>query len=73
MMELMPPVSVTQPAPIPAPQQVIVPPTKPVSPIEPSRRVTANREGGRSDLAPQEQSRGLAAGSPRGRLIDVSV
>jgi len=57
----------------PTPQQVIVAPSKPVSPIEPGRRVTANREGGRSDLAPQEHRHGQAAGSPRGRLIDLFV
>jgi hypothetical protein len=64
-----------QPAPVTAPTPLPLPgPAQPAAPIEPARRVTANRDGGRADLAPQQQaSRGQAASRGRGRLIDLFV
>jgi hypothetical protein len=52
----------------------VVGPAAPVAPLEPARRVTANRDGGRGDLPTQQQPQaGHAARFARGRLIDVSV
>jgi hypothetical protein len=65
----------SQPAPSVVPPALpAVGPAAPAAPIEPARRVTANRDGGRSDLQPQQQSQ-RSHNSPhaRGRLIDVHV
>jgi cytoskeletal protein RodZ len=65
---------VTQPAPTVAPQATPVPtPLKPAAPIEPAKRVTANREGNRGDLQTQQQQRSPTAAQGRGRLIDMFV
>jgi hypothetical protein len=59
------------PAPSPAPPIVIVSaPAQPAAPIEPARRVTANRQGGRSDLVPRQAPRNKLA---RGQLVDLLV
>jgi hypothetical protein len=65
----------TQPAPSVAPPALpVVGPAAPAAPIEPARRVTANRDGGRSDLQAQQQPQASrAARFARGRLIDVFV
>jgi hypothetical protein len=64
-----------QPAPVTAPTPLpLAGPAQPAAPIEPARRVTANRNGGRADLVPQQQaSRGQSAARGRGRLIDLFV
>ena len=64
-----------QPAPVTAPTPLpLAGPAQPAAPIEPARRFTANREGGRADLVPQQQSpRGQSVARGRGRLIDLSV
>ncbi len=74
-MQIVPPPAVTQPvATVPPPQQAIaVGPATPAAPIEPARRVTQSRNGGRSDLVPQQQQRAQAPVRDRGRLVDLSV
>jgi hypothetical protein len=64
-----------QPAPVTAPTPLpLAGPAQAAAPIEPSRRVTANRDGGRADLAPQQQAqRGQGVARGRGRLIDLFV
>jgi len=42
----------------------------PAAPIEPARRVTANRRGGAGDLVPRQAQRSRLA---RGRLVDLLV
>jgi hypothetical protein len=42
------------------------------APPEPSRRVTPNRDGGKTDLVPQRGRRADGAGN-RGRIIDLFV
>ncbi len=73
-MQILPPPAVTQPMPSVAPQQqaIVVGPLSPAAPIEPARRVTASRNGGRADLVPQQQ-RAQQPARDRGRLIDLSV
>ena len=73
-MQIVPPPAVTQPvATVPPPQQAIaIGPAAPAAPIEPARRVTQSRNGGRSDLVPQQQ-RAQAPARDRGRLVDLSV
>lgn len=52
----------------------VVGPATPAAPMEPARRVTANREGGRGDLQTQQQPQRASTATPsRGRLIDMSV
>ena len=53
-----------------SPVVVAAGPTAPAAPIEPARRVTAGREGARSDLMAQ---RPRNAAQTRGRLIDLLV
>ncbi|HWI27605.1 MAG TPA: hypothetical protein VN668_11595 [Stellaceae bacterium] len=48
-------------------------PATPAAPIEPARRVTANRDGGRSDLQAQQQPQKSARTPARGRLLDLFV
>jgi hypothetical protein len=64
-----------QPAPSVVPPALpVVGPAAPAAPIEPARRVTANRDGGRGDLQAQQQpQRSRHSTQARGRLIDVSV
>jgi hypothetical protein len=58
-------------APTVAPPIVIVAaPTTPAAPIEPARRVTANRRGGAGDLVPRQAQRSRVV---RGRLVDLLV
>jgi hypothetical protein len=45
----------------------------PAAPMEPSRRVTASRGGGRSDLPPRHAQHGSQGGYRRGRLLDLLV
>lgn len=59
---------IVAPTPAPAAGQAA-----PAAPIEPARRVTANREGGRSDLQAQQQPPRSSSLPSRGRLIDMSV
>ena len=59
------------PAPNTAPPMVIVSgPAQPAAPIEPARRVTANRHGGATDLVPRQAPRNKLG---RGQLIDLLV
>jgi len=55
-------------APNVTPPVVIV--AAPAAPIEPARRVTANRRGGAGDLVPRQAQRSRLA---RGRLVDLLV
>jgi hypothetical protein len=57
-------------SPLPAP---LAGPVGATAPIEPAKRVTANRESGRGDLVPQQEQRTRPAGASRGRLIDLFV
>jgi hypothetical protein len=52
---------------------VILGTVMPAAPIEPSRRVTASRAGGRSDLAPRQAQRASRDAHWRGRLVDLLV
>lgn len=73
-MQIVPVQGVAQPAPTVA--AAVVPltgPATPAAPIEPARRVTANREGGRADLQAQHQAQKTQQPQTRGRLIDLSV
>jgi hypothetical protein len=59
------------PAPNPAPPVVIVSaPAQPAAPIEPARRVTANRQGGPGDFMPRRAPRSKLM---RGQLLDLLV
>jgi hypothetical protein len=64
------------PTPPAVPPAAAVPPTQPLGDRgtvpEPSRRVTANREGGKADFPPQSNRRSEASGT-RGRAVDLSV
>ena len=74
-MEILPPAGIAQPAPTTAPTAVpVAGPASPAAPIEPERRVTANRDGGRGDLQAQQQTKTQQAQTRgRGRLLDLSV
>ena len=73
-MQVLPPTGIAQPASSVAPPALpIAGPAAPAAPIEPARRVTANREGGRGDLQPQQQTQKTQSPHSRGRLIDLSV
>ena len=73
-MQVLPTPGIAQPAPTPAPQAApIAGPAAPAAPIEPAKRVTANREGGRGDLQAQQQPQRTAHAQTRGRLIDLFV
>jgi hypothetical protein len=57
-----------------SPALPVVGPAAPAAPIEPARRVTANRNGGRADLPGQQPSHHSHHSiHARGRLIDLSV
>jgi hypothetical protein len=75
IMQVLPPSGIVQPPPTVAPPAIpLAGPAAPAAPIEPARRVTANRDGGRSDLVPQQQLQRLQPRSPtRGRLIDFQA
>ncbi|HYM03690.1 MAG TPA: hypothetical protein VET85_12140 [Stellaceae bacterium] len=73
-MQIVPTAPVAQPTPNTAPQPAItVGPASPAAPIEPARRVTANRDTGRSDLVPHQTQRAQASLPNRGRLLDLDV
>ena len=60
-----------QPAPNVAPPVVIVSaPAQPAAPIEPARRVTANRHASGGDLVPRQAARSKLG---RGQLVDLLV
>ena len=70
-MQILPGTGGIPPAPNPAPPVVIVSaPAQPAAPIEPARRVTANRQGGRSDFVPRQAPRSKLM---RGQLLDLLV
>jgi len=63
-----------QPAPVAAtPAMPAIGPAAPVAPMEPGRRVTASRQGGRSDLQDPQQAQKSTQPRTRGRLIDLFV
>ena len=69
--EILPGTGAIPPAPSPAPPAVAVSaPAQPAAPIEPARRVTANRQGGGSDLVPRQAPRNKLM---RGQLLDLLV
>jgi hypothetical protein len=74
-LQIAPGTGFAQPAPSVVPPALpVVGPAAPSAPIEPARRVTANRDGGRGDLQPQKQAqRSHNSTHARGRLIDVFV
>ena len=75
-MEILPAPGLAQPAPTTVPQAVpVAGPATPAEPIEPARRVTANREGGPGDLPPEQESTQKPQQQPRarGRLLDLFV
>ncbi|HZB92168.1 MAG TPA: hypothetical protein VE397_12035 [Stellaceae bacterium] len=74
-MELLPTPGIAAPTPTAAPPVVpVAGPTAPAAPMEPERRVTANREGGRGDLpAQQNLPKASSASRSRGRLLDLFV
>jgi hypothetical protein len=73
-MEIVPVAGIAQPAPVVAPPAVpSVGPVAPVAPMEPGRRVTANRQAGRSDLQGQGEAQKTQQPRTRGRLIDLTV
>ncbi len=73
-MQILPTSGIAQPAPTaPPPAVPVVGPATPSAPIEPARRVTANREGGRSDLQAQPQVQKSQQPHTRGRLLDLFV
>jgi hypothetical protein len=59
-------VAVLQPA-------VVVGTAAPAAPIEPARRVTAARTGGRGELTPRPAQRTSETAHARGRLVDLLV
>jgi len=72
-MQVVPVQGVAQSTPTVAPAAVpLAGPAAPAAPIEPARRVTANREGGRGDLQTPQQQKATQPQS-RGRLIDLFV
>jgi hypothetical protein len=74
-MDILPPAGIAQPAPTPAPTAApVVGPATPAAPIEPERRVTANRDSGRGDLQAQQQMKTQQTQTRgRGRLLDLFV
>jgi hypothetical protein len=69
--QILPGTGAIPPAPNPAPLVVIVSaPAQPAAPIEPARRVTANRQGGAGDLVPRRAPRRQLM---RGQLLDLLV
>jgi hypothetical protein len=69
--QILPGTGAIPPAPNPAPPVVIVSaPAQPAAPIEPARRVTANRQGGAGDLVPRRAPRRQLM---RGQLLDLLV
>jgi len=66
--------AVAQPTPNAAPPALpVFGPAAPAAPIEPARRVTANRDGGRGDLQPQLAQRAAQHHLSRGKLLDLLV
>ncbi len=74
-MQIVPGSGIAQPAPSVAPQAVpVAGPAAPAAPIEPARRVTANRDGGRGDLQTEQRAQKTPLPSQtRGRLLDLFV
>lgn len=73
-MQVLPSAGIPQPAPSSAPPAApVVGPATPAAPPEPERRVTANREGARGDLAAQQQLHKATTPRSRGRLLDLLV
>jgi hypothetical protein len=69
--QILPGTGAIPPAPNPAPPVVIVSArAQPAAPIEPARRVTANRQGGAGDLVPRRAPRRQLM---RGQLLDLLV
>jgi len=69
--QILPGTGAIPPAPNPAPPVVIVSaPAQPAAPIEPARRVTANRQGGHGDFVPRQARRSKLM---RGQLLDLLV
>ena len=75
MLQVLPPAGITQPAQSTAPPALpVAGPATPAAPIEPARRVTANRESGRADLQqPPQAQRTQHHSQTRGRLLDLYV
>ena len=69
--QILPGPGLSQPAPNVAQPVVIVSgPAQPSAPIEPSRRVTANRHGAGGDLVPRQAPRRQMG---RGQFVDLLV
>ena len=65
-MQILPGPGLAQPAPV----VIVSAPAQPVAPIEPARRVTANRHASEGDLVPRQAARSKLG---RGQLIDLLV
>jgi hypothetical protein len=74
-MDILPGPGIIQPAPTaPPPALPVSGPAAPAAPIEPARRVTANREGGQGDLQTEQQTQKThQPPRSRGRLLDLFV
>lgn len=76
MLQVLPATGIAQPAQSTASPALPVasPAAAPAAPIEPARRVTANRESGRADLQqPSQSQRTQHHSQTRGRLLDLYV
>jgi hypothetical protein len=72
-MQILPAPGIAQPAPGAVPPALpVAGPAAPAAPIEPARRVTANRDSGRGDLQAQ-QNAPKTQPHARGRLLDLFV
>jgi hypothetical protein len=69
-LQVVPPPPISQPTPTVAPVTAAI--ADRGAPPEPSRRVTANRDSGKSDLVPL-RARRREGGSSRGQIIDLLV
>jgi hypothetical protein len=69
-LQVVPPPPISQPTPNVAP--VVAPITDRAAPPEPSRRVTPNRDAGKSDLVPH-RARRRESTNTRGQIIDMMV
>jgi predicted small lipoprotein YifL len=72
-MPILPAAPLPSPAPQPAPH--VVPPAQKVTPVEPARRVTKGKEGGRSELDADEEKRRQRQQDEqaRGGLYDIEA
>ncbi|HUH83912.1 MAG TPA: hypothetical protein VLX85_04850 [Stellaceae bacterium] len=76
MLQVLPTAGIAQPAQgtVSPALPVAGPVAAPAAPLEPARRVTANRDSGRADLQqPPQSQRSQHHSQTRGRLLDLFV